>query len=327
MLKRFHTYHNNYLGVNSIQGGVCMKGSIHLRKDVADPWWYVVWYDPKTDKRARISRYMDGSRMYQTHPNTEKDFGRKQAEKLLAQMQSDVERGAFRLERYTGIQRTDVDEFYQEWMDEVIKRNLKPGTYKAYQIYLDSWIKPWFREKSIQLHEIDYHVLVKLKNHLQDSGLSPKYAWNIMNALHSMMRYAARVKGIQMPEFPEKKSYGLTKKKIQWMTKEEFWKAIGALPEVHKPIFLWLYYHFRRPGEACVLRKADYDQINRAFYIRRTLSARQIVETTKTASEHYVPCKAAFKPIADKIINENLDSPFLFVNPRAPSLKKRIWHR
>ncbi|MFO7860400.1 MAG: hypothetical protein R6U41_04150 [Desulfosalsimonas sp.] len=84
---------------------------------------------------------MDRSRMYQTHPNTEKDFGRKQVEKLLAQMQSDVERGVFRLERYTGIQRTDVDQFYQEWMDEVIKRNLKPGTYKAYHLEI-SGIKP-----------------------------------------------------------------------------------------------------------------------------------------------------------------------------------------
>ena len=176
--------------------------------------------------------------MHQTHPDKKRGFGYRQAEKLLAQMQSDVELGVFRIEKYNGIQRTDVDAFYQEWLDEVIKLKRKPGTVKPYQIYLNKWLGPWFQEQGIQLHEIDAHILIKLMNYLKRARLSPHYVWNIMNALHSMMDYAHRVKGLPMPAFPKKEDYGLIKKKPKWLSKEEFWQVIKAMPECHQPIFL-----------------------------------------------------------------------------------------
>ena len=66
-----------------------------------------------------------------------------------------------------------------------------------------------------------------------------------------------------------------------------------------------------------MLRKSDFDQINQAFYIRRTLSDRQEVKTTKTSQEHYVPCRSVFLKTAKRLIHKNPESAYLFVNPRA----------
>ena len=303
-------------------GGYCMSGSIHLRRDVKNPWWYVVWYDRHSAKNVTISKYTDGSRMYQTHASKKRDFGYNQARKLLSQMQADQERNILRLQRYTGIQRTDIEEFFREWMAEKIEPRRKPGTIKPYWIYLEKWIGPYFREKSIMLHEVDAHVLIKLLNHLSRQGLSPKYVWNIMGALRSMFDYASRVKGLPIPPFPKKEDYGIVRKKPKWMTQEAFWKVIEAVPKIHRPILLWLYYHFRRPGEACVLHKTDYDPVNEAFYIRRTLSARHEVQSTKTGVEHYIPCDSRFKKTARRLLADDNRAPYLFINPRARKEKK-----
>ncbi|MGZ6276753.1 MAG: hypothetical protein ACXWMI_11695, partial [Syntrophales bacterium] len=47
-------------------------------------------------------------------------------------------------------------------------------------------------------------------------------------------------------------------------------------------IFWWLKYHLRRPSEAMALHKIDYDKEQDAFLIRRTFSAKQLIEQTKT---------------------------------------------
>ena len=79
-----------------------MKGSIHFRKDRG--WWFVSWYHKAKGeikgRNYKINKYK-GHILHQTHKEKEKDQGYRNAQKLLSLMQADVERGVFRIEKYT----------------------------------------------------------------------------------------------------------------------------------------------------------------------------------------------------------------------------------
>jgi len=108
---------------------------------------------------------------------------------------------------------------------------------------------------------------------------------------------------------------------ITWLSEERQMAIINAIPEIHRPIFLWLKYHLRRPSEACALRWEDYDEINSVFIIRRSVSAREIIDSTKKGVEHYIPCHTEFRTLL-KNHRRNIGS-FIFTNPKARKLGGR----
>lgn len=307
-----------------------MKGGIHLRKDVRYPWWYIQWWDNITKKLRPVTKYR-GERMYQTHPKKQKDTGCLRAEKLLAQMQGDVENNVFRIEKYLDTQWTDVIEFYEKWLDKKIKKT--PATYKGYKSYFNCHFRPFFTEHRVMLHEItagtiedlmDYLVNIKTKGTEKETPLSGKMKYNIMNCFHHFLDYARRHNRIiAIPPFPKKEDYEIIDPIIEWLPEERQMAVIYMIPEVHRPIFLFLKYHYRRPAEACALHKIDYDPINEAFTIRRSISARKLIHQTKTKKQHLISCDIEFVDIANRLLNESFDSPFLFANPLARKDGKR----
>ena len=149
-----------------------------------------------------------------------------------------------------------------------------------------------------------------------------KTALNILSSVHSMMDYAHRSKRIlAVPPFPKLEDYNLKARDIEYLTPEEFNKVYAAIPAEHIPIFLFLRLHYRRPGEACAIHKTDFDPINACFKIHRAISARELVDSVKTnwkkPKMHLIDCDPDFIPIAIRLLKENTDSPFLFVNSRA----------
>jgi integrase len=265
-------------------------------------------------------------------PDPNKCQGYKLAQKLLSSIQGrweQHEKGLlrFRIEEFQKRGWTDTIEFFNDFLE--LKKKKSPSTYKGYTSYFKCHFEPFFKEYPVMLHDIQLDTLYKLKDSLKkidittnektDEPLSPKMQYNIMNCFHAFLRYAHRSKRIpEMPAFPEKGEYELIRGEIpEWMTKEERARVLAQIPEPSIYPFLWLNYHFRRPGEACALYKTDYDVINNAFIIRRGISNRQIVEQTKTHQIHYIPCKSEFTPIVKKLINQNPDTPFMFVNPLA----------
>jgi len=110
-----------------------------------------------------------------------------------------------------------------------------------------------------------------------------------------MMDYAWRSNRIpSVPPFPKRDDYNIIEHRIKKLSSTRQMAIINAIPEEHRPIFLWLKYHYRRPSEACALKWEDYDQINQIFIIRRGISARRTVESTKTGVEHIVPVHPGF---------------------------------
>lgn len=282
-----------------------MKGSIFYQKDRNR--WAVSWWH---EGRSHVVTRYKGEFMYH----------RSIAEKCLALIQSRWEeykqgRCQFRIEEFTGKGWTDVIEFYQEWLEEVIKPNKKPATYKGYRSYLKNWIQPFFEQNPVRLHEIQLNILIKFMNYI---GLTGKGRLNVIMALRSCMDYAWRSRRIpEIPPFPKREDYGIIEPEFEWLWEDQQIEVINAIAPEHQAPFLWLKYHYRRPGEACAIFKTDYDVINNAFWIRRTISARQLVNRTKSGKVHYVPCHIAFTSITRRLIHQDQHSPFLFVNPRS----------
>lgn len=161
-----------------------------------------------------------------------------------------------------------------------------------------------------------------------------KTASNIMSCFHGFMDYAWRSDRIpEVPPFPKKEDYGLREKTIKWLPSDRQIAIIEAIPEEHQPIFWFLKYHLRRPAEACALHKCDYDQFNKVFTIRRSISARQLVDSTKTGKEHVIPCHSNMIPLIDYLAQQSGE--FMFHNPRARNEDKaynlealgRLWKK
>ena len=327
-----------------------MKGFVQYQADRCR--WAVAWWDTQTTKKLLITRYkgeLIPCTAFKTErgvplldekgrliPDPDKCQGHARAERMLQEIrrrqeQADKGECQFRIEEFTKANYVAVADAYETWLKEVIKPNRKPGTTKGYESYLKIWIRPWFEKHPTPLHEIDLtHLmsfLTHLKTNLAANNPNPnanigKTASNIISTLHTVFDYAVRTGKLKkMPSFPKLEDYDIHEVEIQYLGKEDQTKVFENLPEIHRPIFEWLTLHFRRPGEACALYKTDYDIIRKAFTIQRALSARKIVNSVKTnwknPTVHYIPCDEDFIATAERLVNENSESPYIFVNPRA----------
>ncbi len=281
-----------------------MKGSIQRHNRCG--YYYVAWYDK--GKVFTISRYKgflcrDGEIAGMR--------GREMAERLLSLMRADVENGTFRIEKWTRETPSDIVPYLTTWLDEDGKA-LSPATRKDYENSIRNHLIPWFTKNPYQLHEIQYDVLCRLLGDIQRTGKGKK---NVLYCLRRCLVYAFKSNRINaIPLFPEESKYGIVDPIIKWLPEDRQIKVIKAIPEEHRPIFWWLKYHLRRPSEAMALMKVDYLKKEDAFIIRRTFSAKQLVEHTKTKRQHLIPCHSEFQRIMKKM-PVYLDSPFFFVNP------------
>lgn len=299
------TAERNMLPSPHLGGGVCMSGTIHYRSDVRR--YFVRWWHEGKD--YKIYKY-EGQYLYD----------KRLANKLLACMQSDVEKKVFRIEKYL-YQAVDVAPYLRSWLKE--QKHLSPATYKDYQNSIENHLVPWFEKNRLMLHEIQYDVLVRLVNEIKREG---KGKQNTMYCLHKCLDSAWKSGRIQsIPPFPEKNKYGIIEPEITWVNEERQMAIINAIPEIHRPIFLWLKYHLRRPSEAMALYKEDYDKETDTFTIRRTFSNKKLVNHTKTHKNHHIPCHPAFKPILETM-DEHCISPFFFTNPTGKLEGKHYQH-
>lgn len=275
-----------------------MKGSVCLDKNCKNPYWYVSW--PHNGKKYKISHYLGEKEvMYQRHSEKEKDIGWKTACKLRGLMQADMEmhmKGllVFRMEKYLGESRTDVAPYLQDWLASR-EPNMTPAGYVSYRTAVNMYLVPFFRDVCpVMMHEIQYDTLVQLLNWLPGSGKTKK---NVVDVMRCCMRYAWKSRRItSLPPFPEKELYRIQSKPPVWLPSERHARVMNALPPEHKPIFVWLYLHLRRPGEACSLLKSDFNSETEVFTIHRGISNGKVVEHTKTQAIHEIPCHEDFKP-------------------------------
>lgn len=287
-----------------------MKGVIRVRKDLKKPWYYVRWYDEQDGKKYDITSYR-GMKMYD----------RFYAERLLSQMQGDYERGVFNIQKYlTGA--SDVPPLLYQWLESV-EHEVSEGTLNNYKGYVKHHLEPFFVANQVQLHEVQFDILKQLKKAVA-AKLAPKGVWNVMNCMHVFMRYcheSGRI--VAMPAFPRKGTYGLIEPTIKWITEDRQMAIINAMPEQHRPIFLFLKYHPRRPSEAMVLKMEDYDPREQMFTIQRGISYGKEVKHTKTRAVHYLPCHKDFIPVLEHMPRPYPFSPYVFTCKESHHRHKR----
>ena len=321
------------------------KGSIIFHKDRARhsvSWWCGF------DKRTYVITKYKGlfmpcnqlSNDRQRCMNPLRCDGYKIAEKLLHSIQNRLEEHLngqcqFRIEEFTGKNWSDVLDYYENWMKHYIEKKRKPGTINPYWSYFRNWIKPFFTQHPVKLHEIRASTLDSLLNFIVD-GLKKKhrkpdthfgkYAQNVLYAFHSMMDYARRDERIMvLPPFPRVEDYKIVEPRIEWLDTNTFWNVINSIESHHQSIFLWMYFHIMREAEAYALQWEDWDELNKVFYVKRGISARKVVQSTKTDEIYVVPCHSEFLPYLNtlKKRSEHYNSKFIFTNPRARRASKR----
>jgi hypothetical protein len=207
--------------------------------------------------------------------------------------------------------KSDIIPYLWLWLDEDGK-TLSPATQRDYENSIKNHLIPWFKKNPYQLHELQYDVLCRLLNDINRSGKGKK---NVIYCLRRCLVHAFKSNRIPaMPLFPEEKKYNIVDPIIRWLPEARQIAVINAIPEEHRPIFWWLKFHLRRPSEAAALYRCDYDKEQDAFIIRRTFSAKKLVEHTKTRKQHLIPCHSEFKKIMQRM-PIRIDSPYFFVNP------------
>ena len=288
-----------------------MKGKIGFDKAVRR--YYVSWYDEVAQRTKKIW-YYKGLHMY----------SRDLAEKLLAAMQGDVENGIFLLEKYTRNVH-EIAPYLRKWL-ESIKTTISPGTYKDYRNSIENHLVPFFRQKSLQLHEIKYDTLMELLGTICRDG---KGKQNVMYCLHACLDYAWRSNRIPcVPPFPKKKAYNIVEPTIEWLPETRQRAVIEEIPIEDQPIFWWLKHYLRRPGEAMALHKEDYK--NGIFTVRRGFSAKEEVERTKTGEIHLLPLLAEFRAYIEveeeKQKRYRVISPYFFVYAHGKKEGKHYTH-
>jgi len=292
-----------------------MKGSIQQHSKYK--YYYVAWSEQ--GKLYTISRYKGFLCRNGQIPGM---TGREMAERILFLMRADVDNGTFKIEKWTGGIKTDLIPYIWEWYEEAVKA-LSPATAKDYLNSIKNHLIPWFEKNPYQIHEIQYDVLCKLLNDIKRTGKGKK---NVMYCLRRCMVHAFKSNRIDtMPLFPEENKYNIVDPVIQWLPEERQINVIQAIPQEHQPIFWWLKYHLRRPSEAMALHRIDYDKQQDAFIIRRTFSAKKLVQYTKTHKVHVIPCHCEFKKIMQKM-PIRMDSPYFFVNPHGKLKGKHYSH-
>lgn len=278
--------------------------------------YYVQW------GKHKVYRY-NGRMMRKALDHKGNDLGLADANSLLSVMRGDYERGVFRIERFTKEAPTDVIPWLKKYL-ETACGHLSAGTIYGYNCIINNHLIPWFQKNPVQLHEIQYDTLCELLDSLQGVNGDSKY--KIIYVLRGALVYAKKANRINvLPLLPEGRKYGKVKKDVMWLSGVEQAKIIDAIPAYHRPIFLWIKYHFRRIGEACNMKREDYVKELDAFW----------VSDAKTHARHLYPCHPAYKPTLNKL-PVRLDSPYLFINPRGHKKHKgqykiqsleKIWAR
>ena len=255
------------------------------------------------------------------------------ARSLQAHVNAEIKDHTFNPSKYL---KTELSQFYfsnvsKIWLDEKlgeVKRGLKAYSYvRMLAAYRDQFFDPFFKNKDIR--DIRRVHLDDFKTSLPDT-LSPKTIKNIIAALKNLFAVAERKEIIRrVPSFPEIQVPEYTGWK--WIDSETQGRIIEAVPERDRGIFVFLFLHGCRPGEARALKVKDIDFHAGLIRIRRTFSLNELRETTKQKRQNIIPLHAEFVAYLKELLKSSLPEAFVFMNPRTgrpytEASLGRVWH-
>lgn len=226
---------------------------------------------------------------------------------LLSGINSELNNHTFDPSKYV---KADLERFYfseitKKWIKEKkkdVEQGLKAYSYiKELEGYNKRYFIPFFGITDIR--EIRRYHIDEFKSSLP-GHLAPKTIKNIFISLKNLFNTAYRKELIEkMPSFPTISAPEYTGWK--WIDAETQIKILSALPDADKPIFVFLFLHGCRPGEARALKLKDIDFIPKTVRIRRSFSLNILRETTKQKKENIIPLHPEFLPYIENVMNHS----------------------
>ncbi len=194
----------------------------------------------------------------------------------------------------------------QKWL-KFSEEKLKPSSMKDRRRIAKSLLIPYF--KGIDIREIRASHIQDFYVKLKERGLSNKTIYNILAELKAFLNFLRKREEIdRVPVFPEVK---VEDKPIVWLTPEMQKKILSYIPDIHKPIFIFMVTYGCRPGEARALMWDAVDFENELIFIKRTFSNRKLVDIPKEGKWKVLPMLSHIKEILLELYKK-IKSMFVF---------------
>ena len=250
-----------------------------------------------------------------------------ETQKALTDLKYKLEHGLF-----VAKDKVTLDEWFDTWMEEYKKNQVKIGTYTGYQKYYDAMIRKRIGGKYI--NDIRGEHIQKLYNDYVKEGYAVSTIKVVAAVLSGSMKQAMKNglierNPVELAILPRQTG----KRKIKAMTKEQQ----ALFMEYAKESYLYNLYAVllrtgMRSGEARGLKYTDIDKKAKVIHIRRTLKYIEgmgyIEDTPKTASStRDIPLTAATLELLEAQKNywgfkvEKIDR-YLFCNEEGDPLSR-----
>jgi integrase len=262
--------------INTLQGVGYMKGSLHFDKN---------------SKRYFVSVYWEGKRYRIFNYNGDPIYHEKTAAKLLNKIRAEIDDGVFQPRSYFPESPLSLNAYALQWL-KVIEVSKK--TLRDYGTAVKRYINVFFKDKDIR--HIRHNDLVLFHQWIPGS---PKWKYNVMGVLRTMLRQAYKNEDLtKLPPFP-KLSYD-PQEEIRFLTLEQQEKVLNVIPEKHQAIFRVAMEYGLRVGEVRALQKdcVTDDEI----IIKRAFSDNDLMEKTKTKRVRKYKITSYVKNILDSLL-------------------------
>ncbi|MBI5406303.1 MAG: site-specific integrase [Nitrospirae bacterium] len=212
------------------------------------------------------------------------------AHRLLENIRSEMDRKVFDPKDYLPERKTfysfqsRIQEWFKEKETRVKKGDLAPSYVKELRRYIDKFYTPFFKESDIrEIRTGDVESFYQIL----PAQLALKTVKNIMGALQNFFFEMSRKEYIRRcPQFPK---IVPPEPDWRWIDEKTQNALIEAIPDQHRPIFIFMARQAVRPGEARALQWEDIDFEREVVTIRRTFSLDKMRNFTKTKRIRYLP--------------------------------------
>lgn len=210
-------------------------------------------------------------------------------------------------------ERIPFKEFAQTWLEEIVKVDRTPKTYRGYESILRIHLYPFFGKKALnEICEADGRkLLLKLK----DAGYSGRGINNIFMLLKTIFNRA--VKDMYLLRSP---LMGLSKQKEKLKT-DAFWTKMeikqflaANVNDPLYPVYIVAMHTGMRMGELCGLCFDRIDFQRNEIAITRIRDKDGHRDTTKTGIKRVIPMVPIVRAIFVELFKRNQGNPFVFLD-------------
>jgi integrase len=234
-----------------------------------------------------------------------------EATQLQIIISNEIAHGHFNPERYRKGKQLHLEAYSKRWLADV-EADLASGSWHVYDWAMRKYIHPILGTRFLDdLARPDLKELMKGVQHLR-----PKSRKNVLDTLHVMMQSAKDDGHItQLPTWVEFKGQNkVVKPAIKYLTPEIQIKILEAMPERHRPIFLFMMATGCRPGEAKEFRKIDVYQPQRYVIFEKAVGYKGETKNVKAEKPAPFPITPELSEVL-KSAPRDIIGPLVFPNP------------